>query len=59
MDLVRRRRWHRKLIQQSDVADAPVFKMDVGEVSVLSFIVFIANYNFGCSMKLNIRYWSI
>ena len=35
MDLVRRRRWHRKLIQQSDVADAPVFKMDVGEVSVL------------------------
>ncbi|XP_046851260.1 myoferlin-like isoform X2 [Xenia sp. Carnegie-2017] len=31
MDLVRRRRWHRKLIQNSDVAAAPVFKMNVGD----------------------------
>ena len=33
MDLVRRRRWHRKLVQESSDADAPVFKMDVGDVS--------------------------
>ena len=33
MDLVRRRRWHRKLVQQSEDAGIPVFKMDVGDVS--------------------------
>ena len=46
MDLVRRRRWHRKLVQQSDTADAPVFKMDVGDVSVFFFVLKVTEKKF-------------